>query len=99
MFETYLHPVSLLSRNRRTSAANPHPIERVVPGVVFDFEIAYRVIDTGDGGKKDEELFNSVVIEGLKVLQNDYLGGGGTRGNGQIAFTELKDANGKDITL
>ena len=87
------------SLNRITAAANPRPIERVVPGVEFDFEIAYRVIDTGDGGKKDEELFNSVVIEGLKVLQNDYLGGGGTRGNGQIAFTELKDENGKEITL
>lgn len=87
------------SLNRITAAATPRPIERVVPGVEFDFEIAYRVIDTGDNGKKDEELFNSVVIEGLRVLQNDYLGGGGTRGNGQIAFEELKDENGKEIAL
>lgn len=87
------------SLNRITAAATPRPVERVVPGVEFEFEIAYRVIDTGDNGKKDEELFNSVVIEGLRVLQNDYLGGGGTRGNGQIAFTELEDENGKEIAL
>ena len=87
------------SLNRITAAATPRPVERVVPGVEFEFEIAYRVIDTGDNGKKDEDLFNSVVIEGLRVLQSDYLGGGGTRGNGQIAFEELKDENGKEIAL
>ena len=87
------------SLNRITAAANPRPIERVVPEVKFDFEIDYRIIDTGDNGDKDREFFDSVVIEGLKMLQNDYLGGGGTRGNGQIAFTELKDEDGKEITL
>ncbi len=87
------------SLNRITAAANPRPIERVVPGVEFDFEIVYRVIDTGDEGKTDEKLFNSVVKEGLKILENDYLGGGGTRGNGQIAFKELKDEDGKEIIL
>lgn len=87
------------SLNRITAAAIPRPIERVVPKVEFDFEIDYRIIDTGDGGKKDEELFVSVVKEGLKILENDYLGGGGTRGNGQIAFKELKDEDGKEIIL
>jgi CRISPR-associated protein Csm3 len=40
-----------------------------------------------------------VVIQGLKMLQEDYLGGGGTRGNGQIEFKDLKDENNNDITL
>ena len=87
------------SLNRITAAANPRPIERVVPGVEFEFEIAYRIIDDGDGGKKDKEFFDTVVLEGLRLLQNDYLGGGGTRGNGQIEFNELKDENGNSITL
>ena len=78
------------SLNRITAEANPRPIERVVPGVKFDFEIDYRVIDTGDGGKKDLSLFDSVVRKSLKLLENDFLGGGGSRGNGQIAFEELK---------
>ncbi len=87
------------SLNRITAEANPRPIERVVPGVEFDFEIDYRVIDTGDNGDTDEKFFKTVVKEGLKMLQNDYLGGGGTRGNGQIAFIELKNENGEKITL
>ena len=87
------------SLNRITAAANPRPIERVVPGIEFDFEIAYRVIDTGDGGAKDKELFISIVKEGLRLLQNDYLGGGGSRGNGQIEFKDLVDESGKSIDL
>lgn len=87
------------SLNRITAEANPRPIERVVPGVEFDFEIAYRVIDTGDGGKTDNDYFETIVKEGLRLLQNDYLGGGGTRGNGQISFENLKDENGADISL
>ncbi len=85
--------------NRITAVANPRPIERIVPGVEFNFDISYRVIDTGDGGKTDFEYFNSVVLEGLKILQLDYLGGGGSRGNGQIEFVDLKDENGKEIVL
>lgn len=87
------------SLNRITAEANPRPIERVVPGVEFDFEIAYRVIDTDDNGATDEKYFKEVVLEGLKLLQNDYLGGGGSRGNGQIEFVSLKDEEGKEITL
>ncbi len=87
------------SLNRITAEANPRPIERVVPGVEFDFEISYRVLDTDDGGKTDEEYFKSVVLESLKLLQNDYLGGGGSRGNGQIEFKDLKDESGKSVSF
>lgn len=87
------------SLNRITAVANPRPIERIVPGVEFDFEIAYRVIDTGDNGSTDEKFFKEVVLEGLKLLQNDYLGGGGSRGNGQIEFKDLVDEQGNKIDL
>ena len=87
------------SLNRITAEANPRPIERVVPGVEFDFEISYRISNTDDDGAKDEENFEKIVKEGLKLLQNDYLGGGGTRGNGQIEFVELKDEGGNPIAL
>lgn len=85
--------------NRITAEATPRPVERVVPGAEFDFELAYRVIDTDDGGATDETYFRDVVIEGLRMLESDYLGGGGTRGNGQIEFSGLKDENGKEIVL
>jgi len=77
------------SLNRVTAQAMPRHIERVVPGVKFDFELIYRIIDTGKGAEDDEKLFESVVLEGLRLLQNDYLGGGGSRGNGRIKFDKL----------
>ena len=85
--------------NRITAGATPRHIERVVPGVTFDFEMVYRIIDTGDEGKKDEELFKTIVLEGLRLLQNDYLGGGGSRGNGRIAFIDLVDETAASIQL
>ena len=97
--ERFVEEKSENSINRITAVATPRPIERIVPGVTFDFEIVYRIIDTGDEGKTDEKYFTEVVLKGLKALQNDYLGGGGTRGNGQIEFKNLKDENGNEIKL
>jgi len=85
--------------NRITAHANPRPIERVVPGVKFNFELVYRIIDIDDNGKNDEEMFNTVVLEGLRLLQNDYLGGGGSRGNGRVEFADLKDETGAAVQL
>lgn len=87
------------SLNRITAEANSRPIERIVPGVEFDFEISYRVIDTDDGGKTDENYFKEVVLESLKLLQDDYLGGGGSRGNGQIEFKDLVDEDNNPVNL
>lgn len=87
------------SLNRITAKANPRPIERIVPGVEFDFEISYRVIDTGDNGETDKKYFKEVVLESLKLLQDDYLGGGGSRGNGQIEFKDLVDENNNPVNL
>lgn len=88
--------------NRLSAEAKPRFIERVVPGVKFDVEIEYRVIDTHDNGKTDEKNFNEVVVEGLKLLQNDYIGGSGSRGYGQIEFVNLKvkdSNNSNEATL
>ncbi len=87
------------SLNRITAEANPRPIERVVPGVEFDFEISYRIIDTGDNGDTDKKYFKEVVLKSLKMLENDYLGGGGTRGNGQVEFKDLVDESGNKVDL
>jgi CRISPR-associated protein Csm3 len=86
------------SINRISAKANPRPLERVSAGVEFDFEILYRVFDMGDKGKTDEDMFKHVV-DGLRYLQQDALGGSGSRGSGKIAFKELKDEGGEDINL
>lgn len=87
------------SINRLTAMANPRPMERVVPGVKFDFELVYKVIDSGDGGAADHKNFNEVVLVAMTLLEHDYLGSAGTRGCGQIRFVNLKDENGQAVTL
>jgi CRISPR-associated protein Csm3 len=87
------------SINRITAMANPRPLERVVPGVTFDLDIAYRVIDTGDGGQTDEQNFKDVVLMALALVERDYLGGAGSRGCGKVQFTDLKDETGQSLQL
>lgn len=86
--------------NRITAMANPRQMERVPAGVVFDFELGYRVFDTGDGGATDRRLFKH-VLEGLLLVQSDTLGGSGSRGYGKIAFDDLTLVNlqGQTISL
>lgn len=86
--------------NRITAEATPRPIERIVPGVTFDFEIAYRVFDIrDDDGEADEHFFRHTVLGGLALLQKDYLGGGGSRGSGRIEFKDLQDESGAPVVL
>jgi len=66
--------------NRITARANPRNFERVVGGTEFKFSISYRVFDTDD-----DNLFDH-VIEGLRLIERDALGGAGSRGCGQIKF-------------
>ncbi|MFC1730368.1 type III-A CRISPR-associated RAMP protein Csm3 [candidate division KSB1 bacterium] len=87
------------SINRITARANPRPLERVVPGVSFDFEMVYRIFDIdGDNGKTDEELFQT-VLDGLRFIEQDSLGGYGSRGSGHVRFENLADEEGTAITL
>lgn len=85
--------------NRITAEATPRPLERVVPGVTFDLDIAYRIIDTGDGGTTDEQNFSDVVLKALALVERDFLGGAGSRGCGKVQFTDLKDETGKSLKL
>jgi len=87
------------SINRITAMANPRPLERVVPGVTFDLDIAYRVIDSGDGGKTDEQNFADVVLKALALVERDCLGGAGSRGCGKVKFINLTDETGRSLQL
>ena len=71
--------------NRITARANPRNFERVPSGVEFSFEISYRVFEDGDDGTTDNKLLN-YVIDGLKLIEKDALGGAGSRGSGQVKF-------------
>jgi len=77
--------------NRITAKATPRQIERVVPGAVFNFSMLYQIIDlNNDGGKYDEGNFYDIVLKAIIYLEKNYLGGGGSRGNGQIKFEGIE---------
>lgn len=77
--------------DRVTSAANPRQMERVPAGSLFsNAELVYGVY-SGDGcdpGKDIERL--RTVIEGLQLLEDDYLGGLGSRGSGKVRLQNIK---------
>ncbi len=77
------------SLNRITSVANPRPIERVPQGAKFDIQMVYGIYDMGDEGKIDLEYLKQVFVA-LEMLEAGVLGGGGSRGSGQIAIEKLK---------
>jgi CRISPR-associated protein Csm3 len=88
-----------VSIDRVTSAANPRQMERVPAGSCFDdAELVYSIYD-GDGcdAKKDVERLKT-VLEGLQLLEDDYLGGLGTRGSGKIRLQNIRVSfrSGKD---
>lgn len=70
------------SIDRITSAANPRFFERVPKGARFNLDIVINIF-TGD---KNGEKFLATVFDCLKLVQDDYLGGSGSRGNGQVRF-------------
>lgn len=67
------------------TARNPRFTERVVEGAVFDFSVSLKLL-----GEEEGELFD-YLLDGLKLLEMDALGGSGSRGYGRIAF-EFDDA-------
>ena len=89
------------SINRLTAVANPRQLERVIPGTQFNLKLLYELKDTTDREKeKHSEYYQGTeeewilkdfqsLIDGMKLLELDYLGGSGTRGYGQVRFCNL----------
>lgn len=71
--------------DRLTSAATPRTIERVLAGTRFrPFSAA---ITLYDGDRADEYV--PLLLQGMRLLEDDYLGGHGSRGSGEIRFEHL----------
>lgn len=71
--------------DRVTCAANPRQMERIPAGSVFHFSLVYTANEEAD---VEEDLTNLGIA--LALLEDDYLGGSGSRGYGQVAFRDLK---------
>jgi len=72
------------SLDRFTSAANPRQTERVPRGAEFKFEIVLTILR-----EEDKDLL-SKLLTAMRLLEDDCLGGGGSRGYGRVAFREVK---------
>lgn len=68
------------------TAEHPRQTERIPAGVSFDVEFIINVWDNEEDGQKSLEMLK----KGIFALENDYLGGSGSRGYGQVKFSELK---------
>ncbi len=67
-------------------AEHPRQSERVPAGATFNAEFVINIWDND----KEEEL-KALFMKGIRLLENDYLGGSGSRGYGQIKFGEFKE--------
>lgn len=71
--------------DRVTSAATPRQIERVPSGTIFTgFEMVFSVYEAGDLTRFTH------VLEAMQLLEDDYLGGAGSRGGGKIQFQNIQ---------
>lgn len=63
------------------AGAGPRQFERVAPGTAFSFQIVLREFEEGEAAK-----YKPLIEEGLRLIQNDALGGHGSRGYGRVRF-------------
>lgn len=71
--------------DRVTSAASPRQTERVPAGAIFGpMELVFNAFSKDDAG-----LFGN-VLTAMQLLEDDYLGGQGSRGSGKICFCNLQ---------
>lgn len=90
------------------TAEHPRQMERVPAGTVFRFNMDYRIFSVKekdgreDEGSVDKQLFEWVLI-GLKLIEQDTLGGSGSRGYGKVSFGTVKvtyiDGTQKEINI
>jgi len=69
--------------DRITSQANPRTLERVPAGAKFHFRMVFDVLC-----EEDKPLL-ARILEALRLLEDDALGGGGSRGNGRVNLNAL----------
>jgi CRISPR-associated protein Csm3 len=71
--------------DRVTSAATPRSLERVPAGAEFgESEFVFSIYEKADFQRL------KLVIEALQLVEDDYLGGSGSRGSGKVRFKEIE---------
>jgi CRISPR-associated protein Csm3 len=70
--------------DRITSQANPRTLERVPAGARFRLRMVIDVLCPEDTALPPR------VVEGMRMIEDDSLGGGGSRGSGRVRFSGLQ---------
>lgn len=65
--------------DRVTAKANPRTFERVPAGAKFNLNMVLNVFEG-----EDEQALRATVRQAIRLLEDDYLGGHGSRGYGQV---------------
>lgn len=83
--------------DRVTAQASPRQLERVPAGTYFKrAELVYSIYDgMGTNVSKDANWLRDMVVS-LRLLEDDYLGGTGTRGSGKVAIEKIEIQIKKD---
>ena len=69
--------------DRITSQSNPRTLERVPAGARFKIRMVVDVLCPEDAS------LPALLAQGLRLLEDDTLGGGGSRGSGRVSFSGL----------
>jgi CRISPR-associated protein Csm3 len=83
-------------QGKAASGIGPRRMERVPSGARFDLEMVFKIYSVNqDGGAGDRRCLQ-LLLQAMKLLEQDALGGSGSRGYGKVRFLDLK-LDGKSI--
>lgn len=86
----YTESKTEVSIDRVTAKANPRTFERVPAGAKFKFNMVLNIFEG-----EDEQQLKATLAQAIALLHDDYLGGQGSRGYGQV---KIDDPDGIDKT-
>ncbi len=70
--------------NRINSKANLRKVERVPAGAVFRGRVVFNIY------KQEDKEKLGVLLQGMRMLEDSFLGGYGSRGSGRVEFENLR---------
>lgn len=78
--------------DRVTARSNPRTLERVPAGAQFKLNMVLNIFEG-----ENERALKDTLKQAIELLHDDYLGGHGSRGYGQV-FIKLDNKEGQDVT-
>jgi CRISPR-associated protein Csm3 len=78
--------------DRITAEAHPRTFERVPAGAKFKLDMVLNIFEG-----EDENRLEGTLYKAIHLLEDDYLGGNGSRGYGQVSIKIDKTV--KDVKL